>query len=244
MCALIKTGGGIAEIRGSIGGTTFSRGRYGAIARNRSVPVQPNTERQLFIRQTFGYVMDQWFTLDAASKDGWNVYAAAVAMTNRLGETMYLSGQNHFVRTNTARIIAGLTIVTTAPAALNLGTSDPAAAINSVGVSVAGGTLEVNLTITEGLAPYIGATNGMALYASQPVNPGVSYYGGNMLFLQYVPGIVAPGLQTPLEKIVTAPTGNWQEGQQIWVGLRWFLEDGRVTQLRKIGPVTLGSYVP
>lgn len=242
MCALIKTGGGISEIRGSIGGTVFSRGRYGAIARNRSIPVQPNSQRQIISRLIFGYAMELWRSMTDAQRESWNTYAAGVAMVNRIGETMYLSGQNQFLRTNTARLGFSQPEVLTAPAILNLGETDPGASVTGVSVDAANNEINTSILITEGLAPYIGATNGVGVYVSAPSNPSTYYYGGNMIKLLYIPGSTSPGLQSPLENSTTpTQTIPWQVGQQVWLGLRWFMADGRVTQLRKVGPITIDS---
>ncbi|GAI01350.1 unnamed protein product, partial [marine sediment metagenome] len=44
--ALIKYGGGIVQISGSIAGTVFARNKMGNYARPRTKPVNPRTARQ------------------------------------------------------------------------------------------------------------------------------------------------------------------------------------------------------
>lgn len=239
--ALIKTGGGISEIRGSIGGTTFSRSRYGATARNRSIPVQPNSTRQLAARQVFASLLEAWNGLDADQRTNWNTYAANVAMTNRLGETMYLSGQNHFIRSNAIRQQALLGIIEDAPTTYNLGVVDAAMAVDGNVIWTAGeiGNFEFSLILTEGLAPYIGSTNGFMLYCSMGCNTSISYYGGPMIYIDWRGGIVAPGLQSPLEILINVLDAPWSVGQRVWFGVRWLLADGRCTEMRKLGPFTL-----
>ncbi|GAH50296.1 unnamed protein product, partial [marine sediment metagenome] len=44
--ALVKLGGGIVQISGSIAGNTFARNRFGNYMRSRTKPVNPNSTRQ------------------------------------------------------------------------------------------------------------------------------------------------------------------------------------------------------
>lgn len=239
--ALIKTGGGISEIRGSIGGTTFSRGRYGAIARNRTIPVQPNTARQIAARQVFASLLEQWESLAQEQRDLWNTYAANVAMTNRLGETMYLSGQNHFIRSSAIRQQSLWGVIGDGPTIFNLGVVDAGFLITGDVTWTAGppSALAFSITLTEGLDPYLTGANGFYIYASTGVNIGVSYYGGPMIYIKQIPGIVDPGIQTPYAFSAEVPNAPWSVGQQIWIGVRWLIGDGRCTEMRKLGPFTL-----
>lgn len=63
------------EISGSIGAITFSHNRGGAYMRLRSIPVNPNTAAQSFIRTLQADLSNDWVTgLTQAQRDGWNLY--------------------------------------------------------------------------------------------------------------------------------------------------------------------------
>lgn len=101
--ALVKYGGGVIQMSGSLAGVTHARNRFGNYMRARTKPVNPNSDGQGAIRDSLSYLTNQWGAILAASQRGaWSTYAAAIAMKNRLGESIYLTGFNHFVRSNVA----------------------------------------------------------------------------------------------------------------------------------------------
>lgn len=101
--SLVKYGGGIIQMSGSIAGVTHARNRFGNYIRARTKPVNPNSALQAGIRDAMTDLTVLWSsTLTQAQRNAWASYAAAIAMKNRLGETVYLTGFNHFVRSNTA----------------------------------------------------------------------------------------------------------------------------------------------
>lgn len=62
---------------GSIGATVHSHNRFGQYIRARSVPVNPNTARQVIARNAARSIMIAWQnTLTQDQRDAWNVYAA------------------------------------------------------------------------------------------------------------------------------------------------------------------------
>jgi len=110
--ALVKFGGGVVQMSGSIAGDTFARNRYGNYCRARTKPTNPNTSRQQDVRASLAFLTDRWSnTLTALQRAAWNLYGDSVAMTNRLGETTKLTGFNHYIRSNIERKrIVGSTI--------------------------------------------------------------------------------------------------------------------------------------
>lgn len=113
--ALIKSSL-LADIRGSIGGTTYSRNRGGSYARNRTVPINPQSPNQVRARSSLSYWSDYWsLTLNDTQRLGWNVYAETVNGINVLGETITYTGQQMFIRSNTLLELASLSAVTSAP---------------------------------------------------------------------------------------------------------------------------------
>lgn len=111
--ALVKYGPVVSDVRGSIGGTVFSRSRAGAFARIRTKPVfTPTAERdryQSIMAWVYGYWHD---TLTNAQRIAWNTLGDNTDFTNALGDTYHPSGYNLFLRTNAlARRILEATVV-------------------------------------------------------------------------------------------------------------------------------------
>ncbi|GAI21240.1 unnamed protein product, partial [marine sediment metagenome] len=106
--ALAKYGGGIVQISGSVAGNVHARNRFGNYIRPRTKPVNPHSVRQEAARAILSYLAEYWHGhMDQDQRDAWDIYATAVAMTNRLGETIHLTGFNHFIRTNACYLQAG-----------------------------------------------------------------------------------------------------------------------------------------
>ena len=117
--ANVLFGGGVAAMAGSIGGTVFSRGAGGAIARNRTKPVNKRSALQSARRANSAYLATYWSgTLTVAQRADWNAYAAGTSWTNKLGSSIENSGLSAFVRLNTLRILAGLALSAPAPTAM------------------------------------------------------------------------------------------------------------------------------
>jgi hypothetical protein len=88
---------------GSMGGTTYARNRFGAYTRKRSVPVQPNSTKQVQAREAFRDSVVSWASLTAAQREAWKNYADQVAVKDALGQTIYLTAQNWFIATQALR---------------------------------------------------------------------------------------------------------------------------------------------
>lgn len=86
-----------ADIRGSIGGTTFSRTRGGSIARNRTNPINPNTTRQAAVRADLNNLAFIFNTFDRSTVEAWNEVAASYPTKNKLGEEYVPSGKQLFI---------------------------------------------------------------------------------------------------------------------------------------------------
>ena len=109
----------IADARGSIGGVTLSRGRGGAIARNRSKPVNPRSSRQESLRGQTAHLSRYWSkTLTAQQRADWNAYAAGTSWTNKLGDSIQINGNAAFMRLNALLIQAGGALTPAAPLAM------------------------------------------------------------------------------------------------------------------------------
>ncbi len=117
--AIVRLGGGVTDIRGSIGGTTFSRGKGGNIARARMKPVNPKSYLQNTRRAIVAYLMKAWSgTLTEQERTDWRAYATGTSWTNRLGQSIEINGNAAFVRLNSLLLQIAEPLRTPAPTAM------------------------------------------------------------------------------------------------------------------------------
>lgn len=116
----------IGDLRGSIGGQTYSRNKAGAFIRQRVKPVNPQTVRQQNARYRFGNMSILFQSLSAAQKTCWENFAKSHFNPLKGNNTGIYSAGNAFValrqsagqgnayRTNPVMKQLGNTIVVTA----------------------------------------------------------------------------------------------------------------------------------
>lgn len=101
---------------GSIAGTVFSHNRAGQYTRNRRAPVQPiGTGRRAFVRANLGLASGSWSSMSSPQQAAWISFAAAYPVTDSLGQSITLTGQQMFVRINASLLNLGQNISTTPP---------------------------------------------------------------------------------------------------------------------------------
>lgn len=98
--ALIKFSNLVNDIRGSSGGTTFSRNKGGAYVRNRTKPINPSTPAQGAARAMLGGFSTAWRSLSDANRTSWIENASLYPYINKLGEERVYTGQQLFVKNN------------------------------------------------------------------------------------------------------------------------------------------------
>lgn len=112
----------ITQASGSVGGVTFTRTRSGMTLRARSMPVNPATQYQQVVRNAQSIVSQAWQTnLTDLQREAWTNYAAEISRTNKLGDSIRLTGQQMFVRCNAPRVQAELAIIADGPTDFTLG---------------------------------------------------------------------------------------------------------------------------
>ena len=114
--ARIKYGNGVADIRGAINGTVFSRNASGAYARNKTAPTNANTPSQVTARSRFQGLTTGWRGLTEEQRQSFNEAAPSFPQTNVLGETVILTGQQLYMKLNGNLVATGAAPITSAPA--------------------------------------------------------------------------------------------------------------------------------
>lgn len=221
--ALIKLGGGVADVRGSIGGTVFSKNRYGSYARNRTIPVDPGSTKQTKIRAVMGQVRDAWFnTLTTAQRAAWAVYAANVPVTNRIGETINLTGWNMFARTASCLLYNDESIVADAPTDFSLAEQD-----STLAITVSEATQQVSVAFDDTMDWVDEDDAHLLVYVSRPQNPTVNYFKGPYQIAGSVDG---DSTTAPTSPATIALPFAAVSGQKIFAQCRIVRADGRLSE--------------
>jgi hypothetical protein len=207
---------------GSIGGATWSRNRYGVYIRERTQPVNPNTQRQVQVRNYLSQISTRWnSTLTDLQREAWRLYAANTTMPGAFGEETFIQGKDMYVRGNVNRLIAGLDIVDDGPTVFGL----PDAPTDLI-VTSSAATQLCSVAFYLGDAWVNEDDAAMLVYLGAPQNPSHLYFGRPYRYMATVLGDATTPPTTPDEE--TAP---WAigEGQAIWVRARAIMADGRVS---------------
>jgi len=163
--AKITFGNGIANIRGSIAGNTYSANANGAYIRRRSKPTNPNTMSQQNVRQIFNSIAAAWRALTSGQQGSFITQAPNYPYQDRLGQTKQYTGFQLYMKLNSALLQNGEATINTAqppagtlaPALLNVDYSASTFTLTA-GLYDSSGT-EIS-TIPTGYAVTIQATQG------------------------------------------------------------------------------------
>lgn len=233
--ALVKYGGGVVQMSGSIAGTVYARNRFGNYSRPRTKPVNPKSSRQVAARILVMYLSEQWREdpMTDLIRAAWQTYADSVNWNNRLGEQVTLTGFNMFIQCNSARITAGGALITAAPTVLSLPPGDPAFA-------VAGSAASQELSITfDPLFDWNIIDDGlMSVYMGKPQSPSRNFFGGPYRFADAIEGDTA---SPPTSPATMAAPFVLVEGQKIWCEARIQEADCRVSTRFGAAPFLCGA---
>lgn len=220
--ALVKFGGGIVQMLGSIGGTVFARNSSGNYARAKTMPINPDTIYQQNARSAITVLVERWReTLTDSQRAAWATYAAAVAMTNRLGEVIHLSGFNHYIRSNALLSQDGQTIVDAGPTELAIPAMDPTFAVTG-----SEATQLISIAFDDTFE-WLDEDGGF-MWVSQgvPQNITRNFFAGPYRFMDSIDGDSVTPPTTP--DTMTAPFAL-VEGQKVWCRARIQRADGRLS---------------
>ncbi len=228
--ALVRFGGGIQQISGSIGGDVHAHNRFGSYIRPRTKPVNPHSIRQENLKAILSFFAEYWHgILTVAQRAAWEVYAAAIAMQNRLGATIYLTGYNHFMRCNIAfRTINPAAILTNAPAELSLPNKDNQLVVSEETIAAQTFTLTCDVN---GWGVDIGDKEHIMLYQGHPQLATRNFFAGPWRYMDVIDATEgAAGTGT------YAAVFPFALGQKVWIQARVRMIDGRISVLWQLTP--------
>ena len=221
-----------AKASGSVGGLTFSHNRGGQYTRARVTPTDPSSIRQQFMRATIGVLAPYWGqTLSAAQRSAWNLYADNVTWINPIGETIFLTGQQHFLRINTVRLQIAQAILDAAPTIFDLGTFTAPTIVSMNSGPPA--TIDIAFDNTDAWANAVGGF--MIFYAGRAQGPGRAFYRGPWVLSSSIEGDPVP----PASPFTGSIGQIWPIGSIAWVQIRVIQIDGRMSLPVILGPTTI-----
>lgn len=221
-----------AQASGSIAGLTFSHNRGGQYVRSRVTPTDPATSLQVTVRSAMTSLSVRWIeTLTSTQRADWRVYAANVEMTNRLGDAVFLTGQQHYVRSNIPRVQAGKAPVDNAPTEFDLGLFTPPTFTGDASQDVV-----VSFDNTDAWANETGSF--IFFYASFQKSPSIVYHKGPY---QFIGSVAGDDTTPPTSPETFSPPSTLTEGNIFFARARVSRIDGRLSGNIDLGAATITS---
>jgi len=231
---LIKLGDVVGQASGSLRSSTYSHNRFGAYIRNRTIPVNPNSDRQSTVRTLMQTLTNAWSQiLTPENRADWNQYGDNVPVTNRLGESINLTGLNHYIRSNVPRIVAGLARVDAGPAIFSLPETDVLCA-----ATYTADDQKVSVAFDDTLDWCDLAENALLVYVGNPIAPSRNFFNGPFRFADKIEGDVGSPPSSPVE--IDSPF-NLQEAQLVFARFRIALADGRLSGFFRLGAAAVSA---
>lgn len=182
----------ITEASGRIGGLVASHNRGGQYFRAAVMPVNPGTPQQEIIRSITSQLAIAWTnTLTEGEREAWRTYSQNVPVVNRLGDSRRLTGMNMYIRSNTARIQAGLDRIDVAPVGYDLGD------FTYPTITVSEAAQQLSIAFNAGDAWNNEDEAAMLVYASRPKAASINYFKGPYRLAGAILGSTGTPLTTP-----------------------------------------------
>jgi len=113
--AKIKFTAIVADMRGKLNGTVFSKNRGGAYARTKVTPVNPQSTRQMAVRAVLTTLVQGFKALTANQIAAWNTAVANFQSTDIFGDVKKPSGINLYTKLNANLQLAGQSAISDPP---------------------------------------------------------------------------------------------------------------------------------
>lgn len=200
----------LSDARGKLNGMVFTRGRYGAVIRNKVSPVQPGTGAQQLVKQNFGALSASWRDLTQGERNGWNAAVENWPRNNIFGQQYLQSGLNLYVGLNQNLLTAEQATIVEAPTPAEMPIIETGALIASAG----GGTITLNITFNSTAA--VPAGYRLVVASTPNISAGRTF----VKTLYRVIGTYASATVTtalPLETVFFNKYGSLIEGQKVFV---------------------------
>lgn len=172
----------LADMRNKVNGTVFSKNRYGAYARTKVTPVNPQTTSQQAARSRLSTASQAWRGLTEEQRQSWIDAAPNFPFSDIFGNSKILSGQALYVKLNSNLALVGASSINSAP----LPESLPAVE----GTSVAADDSANTVIVTTDPDPVPSAMF-LVIFATPNITPGRSFVKNQFRFVQAFPAAAA-----------------------------------------------------
>ena len=224
-------GGGAAS--GKIGAMIAGHCAQGQYLKSRVGVTNPRTTFQHPVRNTLRQLASQWGTLlTSTQRASWATYAENVTWVNRLGDTVHLSGQMEFIRSNWLRLWANLDPVLDGPTTFDRSSVGPAPTL-SLSPGLTTGTLTMDVT-----APWVdySGQTALLLFVGIPRSGGIAFMKRRTRRCAVVRAAVMPLPDFLFTLPFTVPA--FGQAWPAWVVAT--MADGRMTTPVPLAPVFTG----
>ncbi len=218
----------LADASGSLGGLVASHNRGGQYLRARVVPTNPSSGPQVEMRTIFGNLSTAWQTLTQTQRDAWTTYAINVPITDSMGDPLTLTGQQMYVRNNSARIQAGLLRIDDGPTVFALDSLSP------VTINPTAAADLYSVVFTEADAWVAEDAAGLLIYGSRELADTINFFKGPYRFQGIIEGDLAVPPTSPdvsITSLFSLTVGNVIFNRALSVRA-----DGRISPVQLIGP--------
>jgi hypothetical protein len=162
LSAKMTPGAIVSEVRGKIAATVFGRNKGGAVIRNRITPINRRSASQQLRKQLLASFASQWRGLSQAERDSWNAASPNFPQTDNLGQVIYLTGEQLYVRCNSNLVMLGQSQIDVAPSP----TSFDVIAFTSLTATADDGAMSLAFT------PTVPAGYQLVVRATAPISAG------------------------------------------------------------------------
>ena len=222
----------LADASGAMGGLVASHNRGGQYLRARVVPTDPASGFQVTMLTILGNLATAWQTLTDAQRDAWTTYGINVPVTNALGDSVTLTGQQMYIRNNAARVQAGLACIDDGPVVFALDSLSPVA----IQPNAAAGTLNISFEVTD---QWVAEDNaGLLVYGSRQQADTINFFKGPYRFTAIIAGEVA---MPPTSPVVAPSLFALTEDNVMFVRVLSVRADGRFSPSQFIGPNVIAA---
>lgn len=221
-------------LSGKLDGIVASHNAGGTYFRNLVIPTNPNSPQQVVVRNAVASLTSIWgSSLTQAERDSWDLYAANVKLTNRIGDQINISGLAMYVRSNVGRLQISQARVDQGPPVFNLGSFTAPTLSNA---TVAGQTVDVNFFVAPTSDPWATEVGGsLLIYLSRPQNVGINYFINPYRFATFVAGDPVP----PVTPVTVAAPFAFALGQRLFARFVTHRADGRVSATSRATVLTV-----
>ena len=211
----MKFGAIVVAGSGKIGGHVASKNRGGAYLRTKVTPTNPQTASQSAVRNTLGSLATGWSELTEDQRLSFNDAVKDFATTDIFGDIKNPSGINLYVKLNTNLTNSDQTLITSAPAKVEV----PAIAIASVVYDVsssADSIISLTNTDADGVVCIVSAT--------PKVTQGTSYVKN---LFRIIDTLTIDGVEAPFGTAYINKFGNLAAGDKFFVKVELVMPNGQ-----------------